>query len=189
MYNPNLSPTQRAINTKRIHSIHGATIRERTYEDNPTLPYADTSVRLAIEEKKETATRKSAAPYHRNVIGQLALFRENFAPTARLTINKQPNGNGYHRLTEYDADGNPLWVLADKPMSGNALYIWRRDSSDTDPDTALATTKNQAKKHGCQAVVHPTGWDNLDKEAILDWHNNKVIEALTRTATRQLIAN
>ncbi len=173
------SADKRQENARRIRIVHEASCRAillREVEE-PTLPDHDTS---EIPRRGPGAGHQAKQSYSRGAKGALERLRDTLAPTAELTSTKgEDQDSAYFRLTEYDAAGNPIWAIADHNQSGNAIYIWRRDLSGTDPDTALATTRRKALGHGCLRRYHPASMDTLAQEDIDSFYQDKVLETLT----------
>ena len=168
---------KRQENARKLHAMHGAPIRTLDEIDEATLPYHDDDTAREREPQLPTKQRRA---YGRNVLIALDRLKSHIAPTAELTIIRGGSEReDYLRLTEYDAAGDPVWALAEHEESGNALYIWRRDLSDTDLDTALSTTRRAALGHGCLRHYHPANMDTLSPEEIDRFYLEQVLEMLT----------
>jgi hypothetical protein len=169
---------RRQENTRKLHAMHGAPIRTLDEIDEATLPYHDND-NTAREREPQLPTRQRRT-YGRNILIALDRLRSHIAPTAELTIIRGGSAReDYLRLTEHDDAGDPVWALAEHEESGNALYIWRRDLSDTDLDTAFSTTRRAALGHGCLRRCHPANMDKLSAEETDRFYLEQVLEMLT----------
>lgn len=173
-----LSPEQKAKSARQMRQVYQACLAQRAsilYASNrdvpPTLPQAGE----AIFEISGTTPPNShtSERYQRESIGSLMRFVMQFAPSATFTPGRLGQDRGYVRATEYDANREPIWSIAENNSSGNAIYIWHRDHSLASPDEAFQSTKRNALDHGCLRIVHPADNDH-DK-----LYETRVLEVLT----------
>lgn len=162
----------------KIRMVHQAALRVAQYAgidevEQPTLPDADKI------DRQEGEGGLSSIAYQRPALNGLRRFVKSIAPEARISIVKGGAlGKEYIRVSD-EAD-EPEWVIADHDTSGNALFVWRRDRSPVDPDTAFATTKRTAEKiHRCVRIIHPAHMDQLPDEDIDAFYQGPVLDALT----------
>ncbi|MEO5949672.1 MAG: hypothetical protein ABIP74_04670 [Candidatus Saccharimonas sp.] len=168
----------RQSNAQKMHAMHGAPLRKLQETTAETLPYSDTDEEVSIS--WGDAAHPQRRSYTRCALAGLTRLKEALAPTAELTIVKDGNDKeDYFRLSEYDDEHQPTWVIAEHQQNGYALYIWRRDRSDTDPDTALATTRRDALAHGCLRIIHLSNMDTATRAEIDTFYQEKVADALT----------
>lgn len=156
-----------------IAQVYAASIRKNEEELNINMVDEET---LKLKDQQDTvlgegdgrsyyAFERSSARW----LQQLNIV--DFGGAAKLTRVRHGNPlDDYVRLTQYDKASSPEWSVADKNMSGNALYGWTAQRSLVDPDTAFGGTKRLAVQLGCFRVIHPAGftgeWGTKESEVL-----------------------
>lgn len=161
--------------TATVETPHKYSIRA---VDTSTLPDKDARAPYAGD-NTDTKTRLYAPPAEQERKAWISWFRSQHAPDAPITIDKGPNAGEYLRLTGKSPDGQPDWIIAEHLDYGHAAYIWRRDQSPVDAETALGTTKKNAIKNLCARVVHPPGFDGTTNTEASERMELRLLEQLT----------
>ena len=170
-----LSAEQRRANAERIRSIHGRPLAQRSFRAFDIFPDRDPT---STTTTANTPPRPPQATVRRPAYHALERFIKRNAPTAIIQpALDNPHAN-YFLAVDQDDQG-PNWAIADHDEPGNALFIWRRDSSATTLEEALGTTKRNALAQGCARVIHPANMHAQSDQEADNWYDDKILEPLT----------
>lgn len=153
-----------------------------------TLPESDVAEYHPDSPEKVDEPRRAAQRFERDGRAWLRLFRDTYAPGSRMQLVQDTHSQQkYYRLTAYDETGSAEWAIAERDDNGNATYLWRRDLSQVDPDTAFSTTRGNARRNGCIKVAHLPGFgDSSTEAAAAERHVERIAEALSAPAEDML---